>query len=229
MKTVLVTGANKGIGYEICRQLLQHDFHVFLTARDKEKGEAATRLLKNNDGQVTFLEMDVSSRESVVNAFNLLKKLTLSLDVLINNAGELFKQDKDILLGDEMLLLRNLQTNAVGPLLTAQVFSSLLKNGSRIINISSGGGSMHDEVGGWAPYYCISKTTLNAITRQLDFSCFIKGVLVNSMCPGWVKTDMGGEGANRTVMHGAETAVWLATAKNIPHGKFIRDKKVIPW
>lgn len=229
MKTVLVTGANRGIGLGICKHLAALDFRVFLTARNRVKGEAAVEELRENFKNVSFISLDVDSRDSIRDAYQVFRKEAGNLDVLINNAGVLSGKDVNVLSKDELLMARTLHTNAIAPLMVTSEFEPALMKGSRIINISSGGGSMDDEVGGWAPFYCISKTTLNAITRHLDFLLYPKGILVNSMCPGWVKTDMGGPGATRTISQGAETAVWLATAALIPHGKFIRDKKIIPW
>lgn len=229
MKNVLVTGANRGIGLEICRQLGRMGFHIWLTARNAQHGEAAAALLIKERISVSFIQMDVTDPSSVKEAAGIVTSKTSSLDVLINNAGILLSEDQDILTASLHLMEQTFKSNAIGPLLVVQEFESLLKKGSRIINISSGGGSMHGEPGGWSPVYCISKTMLNAITRQLDYAFKERGVSVNSINPGWVKTDMGGSGATRSVAQGAETAVWLATANEIPTGKFILDKQVIPW
>ncbi|HEY3249667.1 MAG TPA: SDR family NAD(P)-dependent oxidoreductase [Ignavibacteria bacterium] len=230
MKTVLITGANRGIGFETARQLGRLGFYIFLAARDDEKGKKAIDQLKKQNSDGMFVQIDVSNKESIQRAFEIVKNKTKKLDVLINNAGLSLKEDRNILNIDVKDINKLFSTNAIGPLLVIQIFNPLLKNGSRIINVSSGGGSMSDPVEGWSPVYCVTKSTLNSITRQIAFVMGYSNIAVNSVCPGWVKTDMGGRGASRPVEKGAESIVWLATEAPIKlTGKFIRDKKVIPW
>ena len=122
------------------------------------------------------------------------------------------------------------QTAAFGPLRVTKDFLPFIPSGGRVIMISSGGGSMTDEVGGWWPAYCVSKSLLNAITRHLAYELSEKNISVNAVCPGWVKTEMGGRGAPRSVERGAETITWLATEAPLKlTGKFFRDRKEIPW
>jgi NAD(P)-dependent dehydrogenase (short-subunit alcohol dehydrogenase family) len=170
----------------------------------------------------------VSVAASIASAADSLSKES-SLDVIINNAGWSDKADKNLLRDPETLLNEIISINSLGPLRVARAFLPLLNPEARIINISSGGGSMTDPVGGWSPAYCVSKSLLNAITRHLAHSLEGRRISVNAMCPGWVKTDMGGRSAPRGVERGAETAVWLATVKQIGTGNFYRDRKVIPW
>jgi NAD(P)-dependent dehydrogenase (short-subunit alcohol dehydrogenase family) len=223
-KIAIVTGANRGIGYEIAKQLAEKDFFVIVAARNEKKGMDAAKKIGGE-----FIPLDVSDEKSISAFANTVKKKFMHADVLINNAGILEKQDENILTANSSLINKTLFTNAIGPLLLSQQIVPLMKKGSRIINISSGGGSLTDEVGGWAPVYCSSKTLVNALTRQL--ACYLKAkeISVNAVCPGWVRTDMGGKNAPRSVEQGADTAVWLATEEKIPTGKFFEDRKEIPY
>ena len=228
-KTALVTGANKGIGFEVVRELARLGFRVFLGARNAEAGQAAAKKLKSA-GDVTFLQIDVSKPESIRAAAEDISRHTDRLDVLVNNAGVLLDEDKDALSVTPEIFETTIRTNTLGPWLVAQAFVPLLKKSAapRIVNVSSGGGQLEDGADGWAPAYCVSKTALNGVTAQL--AAALPKFAVNSVCPGWVRTDMGGENADRSVAEGAATIVWLAT--DAPHdltGKFVKDRKVIPW
>ena len=233
-KTVLVTGANKGIGYEVCRQLARGGARVFLGARDAGRGEAAVERLKaeNPAVNVEFLPLDVASTASIDQAVDALAARLRSLDVLINNAGVLDDRDGTILETDLALLRRTLETNALGPLYLTQKLVALLAaapDGGRIINVSSGLGQLHDMADQY-PAYSISKTTLNAITLQLADALKPRNIAVNTISPGWVRTEMGGEGANLSVEEGADTPVWLATeAPATLTGQFLRAREPIPW
>ena len=229
MKAILITGSNKGIGYESARQLLELGHHVVISGRDKIRVEQAASELRKPGGSVESLVMDVSDPSSIAKAaasFGLQKR---KLDVLINNAALLDKADKDLLRDPEQMLLESLNANSVGPLRVVRAFLPYLSSPGRIINVSSGGGSMTDPVEGWSPAYCVSKSLLNAITRHLANELDDMRVSVNAVCPGWVKTDMGGRSAPRSVERGAETIVWMATNKSITTGKFFRDRREIPW
>jgi NAD(P)-dependent dehydrogenase (short-subunit alcohol dehydrogenase family) len=228
-RIALVTGANKGIGFEIVRQLAQKSFRVFLGARDIKAGQAAAEQLQV-EGEVAFLEIDVSKIDSIQRAAAELSRATNHLDVLINNAGICLDEDNDILKVSEETFQRTLRTNTLGPLWAAQAFLPLLKKSSapRIINVSSSGGQLADGADGWAPAYCTSKTALNGVTSQL--AAALPKFAINSVCPGWVRTDMGGPGANRSVEEGASGIVWLATdTPQAETGKFWKDRKIIPW
>jgi len=229
MKTILITGSNKGIGYETARQLARLGHRVILSGRDKAKIHLAAASLEKEGGEIQLLEMDVSLPKSIQSAADLLGGQQLKLDVLINNAGVVHKSDRDLSKDSEDVLQATLTTNSLGPLWVVKAMLPLMVPGSRIINISSGGGSMTDPVGGWSPAYCVSKSLLNAITRHLAYELADLKIAVNAISPGWVKTDMGGKSAPRSLEHGAETLVWMATTNSIPTGMFFRDKKVIPW
>lgn len=227
-KVALITGANKGIGYEIANQLGQKGFHVVITARDEERGMNAARSLAKNGIEVAFLQMDVADSKSVINAARIFSDKYDRLDVLVNNAAILIESGSIISMSSK-ILEDTFRTNTFGPLLVIQNFLEFMTKGGRILNISSSAGSLSDMTN-YSPAYSISKTALNAITRQFASELSTRKISVNSVCPGWVRTDMGGMDASRSVEKGAETAVWLATeAPSSLTGKFIRDKKEISW
>lgn len=229
-QTVLITGANKGIGLETARQLARRSFHVILAGRKPDALDAALQQLRAGGASVSSVLIDVSREESIRTAAEELSRLGISLDVLINNAAVLLKTDQSLSTQSPDLLAETLQTNCYGALNMVRHFLPLMKSPGRIINLSSGGGSMTDPVGGWSPAYCVSKSLLNAMTRHLAYELAGRGIAVNAVCPGWVKTDMGGAGAVRSVEKGAETPVWLAAeAGQHLSGKFFRDKREIAW
>jgi NAD(P)-dependent dehydrogenase (short-subunit alcohol dehydrogenase family) len=223
----LITGANKGIGFEVARQLANKGLRVFIGARNEKAGRAAVRKIGATSA---FLKIDVSERVSVEKAAAELTKAVDHLDILVNNAGIIVDGDDAILKTTPEQFETTMRTNALGPLLLAQAFQPLLANSSapRIINVSSSGGQLQDGADGWSPIYCISKTALNGVTSQV--AAALPKFAVNSVCPGWVRTDMGGANATRSVEEGADGIVWLATeAPQHLTGKFLQDRKVIPW
>src|SRR5437764_2335891 len=230
MNTALVTGANKGIGREVARQLAAKGFHVFAGTRDRRAGRKAADEVGKQGGSATFLEIDVSDNSSVVAAADMFAKAADHLDVLVNNAGIIADGDDAILDISDDLLRKTLETNTLGALRVTRAFVPVLikSKAPRVINVSSGGGQLTGGADGWAPAYCISKTALNGVTSQLATA--LPKFAVNSVCPGWVRTEMGGQNATRSVEEGADTIVWLATdAPQELTGKFLRDRKVIPW
>src|SRR5438270_5367582 len=238
-RIALVTGANKGIGFEVARQLAREGFRVFVGARDAKAGEAAAEKLlaegarttkDKSDDEIAFLKIDISKPESIRAAAEEFSKQSDRLEVLINNAGILLDDDKDVMAVSRDTFENTLRTNTLGALLVSQAFVPSLKKSDapRIVNVSSGGGQLADGADGWAPAYCISKTALNGVTVQL--AAALPNFAVNSVCPGWVRTDMGGANASRSVAEGASGIVWLAAeAPQKETGKFWRDRKVIPW
>jgi NAD(P)-dependent dehydrogenase (short-subunit alcohol dehydrogenase family) len=228
-RVALVTGANKGIGFEVARQLARQGFRVFLGARKVKAGRDAVEK-QSGEGDVIFLEIDISNEKSIRAAAEEFSRQSDRLDVLVNNVGILLDEDKSALTITPDIFETTLRTNTLGPWLVAQAFTPLLKKSRepRIVNVSSGGGQLEDGADGWAPGYCVSKTALNGVTVQL--AAALPKCAVNSVCPGWVRTDMGGENATRSVGEGAATIVWLATdAPQDLSGKFVKDRKVIPW
>lgn len=228
-KVVLVTGANRGIGFEVVRQLASDGFEVILTARDMQKGISAQQHLKNENLHVDFVPMDILSSESIRQASSIIKENHGKLDALINNAAILMRQDRSLLKDDPEILNQTIEANAIAQLRVTQVFYSLIVPGGKVIMTSSNGGSMTDPVGGWSPAYCVSKTLLNAITRHLSFELMNRNISVNAYDPGWVNTDMGGPSAPGTILQGADTAVWLVNSENISTGKLYCARKEIPW
>lgn len=226
-KTALVTGANKGIGLEIARQLAQKGWKVFVGARDAAAGQTAA---KSMGGDAEFLELDVTDSGRLAEAARVLSGKADHLDVLVNNAGILLDRDDSVLALSPEIATKTFDTNTLGPLRVTQAFLSLLQKSQepRIINVSSGAGQLSGELQSWAPAYSISKTALNALTLQLVAA--LPGFAVNSVCPGWVRTSMGGSSAPRSVEEGADTIVWLAdeAPQNLT-GKILRDRQVIDW
>lgn len=227
---VVVTGGNRGIGFEICRQMAGRGAHVVLTARKAEAGEEAVRKLAAQKLTVQFHRLDVTGPQSIATLGDFLQRTYSRLDVLINNAGIISEQDANGLEVKLETVRATLETNTLAPLHLSQMLLPLLKRSSaaRIVNVSSGMGALADMGSGYAAYR-ISKAALNAVTGIL--AAELGGaVAVNSVCPGWVRTDMGGPNAERDVSRGADTAVWLALdAPQDLTGKFLRDRKVIPW
>ncbi len=228
-KLILVTGANKGIGFEIVRQLAARSYSVILTSRDEAKGMNALAQLKKQNLSVDYVQMDINSEESMRQAFNKVNASFGKLDVLINNAAILLKEDQSLLNNDVSILKQTIDSNAYAQLMVTKIFTPIISTGGRIIMTSSDGGSMSNSVGGWSPAYCVSKSFLNAITRHLAYELSGRNISVNAFDPGWVKTDMGGRSAPGSVEEGADTAVWLTTADRIGTGKFFRSRKEIEW
>lgn len=227
-KTAIVTGANRGIGFEVSRQLAKNGFIVIMGSRDTEKGKIAERQLIDEGLKVKFLQVDVSEQESVEQFTIEFKKDYDNLNVLVNNAG-IGVGNSGVIKGDIPEIKQIMGVNFYGPLrMSVSMLPFLKKNpDSRIINVSSGMGAINDLGTGYAGYR-LSKSALNAQTILMSNELRGK-VIVNAMCPGWVKTDMGGANAPRSVEQGADTIVWLATEPGITSGNFFRDKKVIPW
>jgi NAD(P)-dependent dehydrogenase (short-subunit alcohol dehydrogenase family) len=220
-RVALVSGANRGIGAEIARELAaDHGFLVYAGARNPDEVEAG-------DG-IEPIRLDVTDQATVDAARERIESEAGRLDALVNNAGihggPVGAADYDLDGAHEVL-----EVNTFGPWRLTQAFLPLLRgSGSpRIVNVSSGAGQLSDMNGGRAAYR-VSKAALNALTRTLASE--ERRVKVNTMCPGWVRTDMGGAAAPRSVEEGADTAVWLATLPDDgPTGGFFRDRKPIPW
>jgi NAD(P)-dependent dehydrogenase (short-subunit alcohol dehydrogenase family) len=234
-KIAVVTGGNRGIGFETCRQLARKGMSVVLAARDEARGRVAADRLRQEGLEVEFAPLDVSDDTSVGNFAHRVEKDCGRVDVLVNNAGIMIDEEDGrgggtpgVAQARIETLRRTMEVNVYGALRVTQALLPLMPKDARIVNVSSGMGQLSDMNGGW-PAYRISKTALNALTRILADELRGSGVRVNSICPGWVKTDMGGPGATRTPEEGADTIVWLATARDVPTGGFFKDRKPIPW
>lgn len=228
-KVILVTGSNKGIGFEIVRQLFRQGHDVILTSRNEKNGMEAVEKLKTENLSVHFIQLDITDEQSIRQAADQIKNKFGKLDVLINNAAILLKEDQSLLKSNLDHIQQTVQANAIAQLRVTRHFQSLIPKGGRIIFTSSEGGSMSEPVGGWSPAYCISKSLLNSITRHLAYELSSQKISVNAFDPGWVKTDMGGKSAPRSLEQGADTGVWLATTDIISTGKFYFNRKEIPW
>ena len=232
-RVAVVTGANRGIGFEICRQLAAANTCVVMTSRDEAKGHAAKEALLRADSDLRYHRLDVTSDDSVKDLVAYLEGEFGRVDVLVNNAGILFDDDRleaSVLDVSVERVRLTMEVNFFGPLRTCQALAPLLRKSTsgRIVNVSSGLGQLDGMVDGY-PAYGMSKTSLNALTRLTADALSKDGVLVNAMCPGLVATDMGGA-KGRPVEEGADTASWLALLPDDgPTGGFFRDRKVIPW
>jgi NAD(P)-dependent dehydrogenase (short-subunit alcohol dehydrogenase family) len=227
---IVVTGGNRGIGFEICRQLAGRGAQVVLTARQPEAGKQAVTRLAAQKLTAQFYPLNVTDPEGAAALRVFLERSFGRLDVLINNAGIYSKEDGPGLEVKLAIVRTTLETNTLAPLQLSQALAPLLRRSraGRIINLSSGMGALSSMEGDHAAYR-ISKAALNAVTGVL--AAELRGaVAVNSVCPGWVRTDMGGANAERDVSEGADTAVWLALdAPQDLTGAFVRDRQVIPW
>lgn len=229
-RIALVTGANRGIGLEVVRQLAGEGMTVLLGSRSLEKGETAARTLQSEGLDVVACQLDVTQTADTRQVAAQISRDYGQLDVLINNAGILYDTWQTAA-GAELAEVRfALETNALGPWQIVQGLLPLLKESQhgRIVNVSSGGGSLHGMSGG-TPAYSVSKAALNALTIMLSKNLEEDGILVNAVCPGWVATDMGGSGG-RPVEVGAASVVWAALLSDDgPTGGFFRDGKAISW
>jgi NAD(P)-dependent dehydrogenase (short-subunit alcohol dehydrogenase family) len=231
-RIAVVTGGNKGLGFEICRQLAAEGINVVLAARDRARGLRAVKTLQAQKLNVIFHPLDVTDDESVGALGAYIADTHSRCDILVNNAGiALRASGRSVLTTALQDFEVTLETNFYGPLRMCQALVPLMRKRryGRVVNLSSGMGQLEDMEDGWAAYR-VSKTALNALTRMVSSAAADDGVLVNSVCPGWVRTDMGGPSASRGVGKGAETAVWLATLPDDgPTGGFFRDREAIPW
>lgn len=235
-KIAIVTGANRGLGLEAVRQLAQRGITTILTCRDAAKGEAATQSLQQQGLTVIFHPLDVTKENSVSALQQWVQQQYGRVDILINNAGifpdtsgpnefvSAFKVSVEV-------LRLGMETNLYGAFRMCQAFIPMMqaRNYGRVVNVSSGMGQFEGMNGGY-PAYRTSKTALNTLTCLLADELKGSNVLINSMCPGWVRTDMGGANADRDVSEGADTMVWLATLSDgSKSGGFFRDRQEIAW
>jgi len=234
-RIALVTGANRGLGLEACRQLAQCGFHVLLTSRDRQLGKEATGTLCAEGLDVTHHLLDVTHPEQVATLYETVAERYGRLDALVNNAAVSLDPPESTVLDVPLeIMARTLETNGYGPLRTMRAFVPLMQaNGyGRIVNVSSIGGimSLMSLDRGRKAAYRVSKAVLNVVTRLAagavrDWNC-----KVNALCPGPFHTRMGGSRARQSPAEVAETVVWLATLpKSGPSGKFFKGKERLEW
>jgi NAD(P)-dependent dehydrogenase (short-subunit alcohol dehydrogenase family) len=224
---ILITGATRGIGFAAAIQLAARGAQVIIASRDATRAQSAAEKIGRN---TSWLSLDIDDPDSVNAAAASIAAQYGRLDVLANNSAVLLDHYEGLDQLKPETLAATLKTNVVGTLRISQAMKELLGKSSapRIINVSSGAGQLDGEPQSWAPAYCISKTALNMLTQQLTAAW--PDVMVNSMCPGWCRTEMGGDNAPRSAEEGADTLTWLAL--DAPHslrGIFIKDRQAIPW
>ena len=230
-RIAIVTGANRGLGKCLATELAKDKYHVFLGTRNRQGGLDLGQDLQEQGLEVTWIPLDVSDVSSVRNAYETVSQECDHIDILINNAGINIDECSTILNVEQETIFQTIQTNTLGPLLLSQLFAPLLSksNGGRIINVSSAAGQLSGMESRF-PAYSISKTALNAVTRQLASALSTQGIAVNSVCPGWCRTNMGGATAPKSVEEGVDTILWLAReAPQSWSGRFFRDREEIVW
>lgn len=231
-RVALVSGANRGLGFEVCRQLAQRDYQVILTSRDTANGLAAVQKLMDEGLPVLFQPLDVTEGASVAALGHFLEQEFGRLDVLVNNAGiYLRREDENITTVSIDTLERTLATNTFGALRASQMAIPMMRKNAygRLVNVSSNMGQL-SHIDSSSAAYRLSKAAMNVLTRMLADATRGTDILVNACSPGWVKTDMGGPGANRSLEQGADIIVWLATLPSGgPNGSFFQDRKRIEW
>jgi NAD(P)-dependent dehydrogenase (short-subunit alcohol dehydrogenase family) len=230
-RVALVTGANRGMGLETCRQLLARGLRVAMTGRDEAAVERAVRSLRGPAEDLIGVRMDVTRPDSIEAAHRAIVERLGHVDVLVNNAAVLLYEEGEVLSIPADAYRQTFQTNLLGVIEVCRAFvPSMAERGyGRVVNVSSGAGQLAG-MSTYAPAYSMSKAALNAFTRILAETYRGRGVLVNSVDPGWVRTDMGGPSAPRSVERGVKTTVWLAMLpRGGPTGGFFRDRKAIEW
>ena len=230
-KIAAVTGGNRGIGFQVCRDLAKKGLKVLLTARNSERGIESAKILQGEGLDITFFELDVSSADSIDTFVTLATEEFGRIDVLVNNAGIIPDARSSGLSVEIQELQVSLETNVYGIIqLSQKIIPLMIKNNyGRIINLSSGMGQFADMGSGYLAYR-ISKTAVNTITKVLANETDSYNIQINSVDPGWVKTEMGGAGASLSVEEGADTIVWLSIQPdNSPTGMFYKKREIISW
>lgn len=238
-RTALVTGASRGIGVEICRGLAARGYRVLLGARDTVRAAEVAGRLADTGASIEPLALDVSDARSIERACDYVRARFGHVDVLVNNAGILLADDSSADRVSFDCLESTLATNVRGPWRLIQRLAPAMQQRcyGRIVNLASSWGSltyMGDPTasfgGTQAPAYRVAKAALNVVTVQFARLLSEYNVLVNSACPGWVRTDMGTDAAPLSIVEGADTPIWLATLPDGgPSGAFFRARRVVPW
>ena len=227
-QNIVITGGNRGIGYGLLK-ILSDKHNVIITVRDNKKGQSTIAELGHSKNEINYVVMDVDNSDSVMRAADDIKQKFNNVDLLINNAGILIKEYQlPAIETSEDSILKTFNTNTLGVLRVCKSIIPLMVNGGRTINISSGMGQL-DEMDSGSTAYRISKTALNALTKILSNELLSMGIKVNTICPGWVKTDMGGENATLTIEESTTQIVAFALRDNFPNGQFLRHGEIIPW
>jgi NAD(P)-dependent dehydrogenase (short-subunit alcohol dehydrogenase family) len=230
-RVALVTGANRGLGFETSRQLLSRGLDVVLAGRDDRALDRAFRSLGRVEGRSMTVRMDVTDPASIASAQRAVSDRFGAVDILVNNAAVLVSENDDVLSIPSDAYRRTFETNVFGAIEVSRVLVPAMARAGygRVVNVSSGAGQLA-RMSDYAPAYSMSKTALNAFTRILAHTYRDSGVLVNAADPGWVRTDMGGPSAPRSPEEGADTIVWLATLPDDgPTGGFFHDRRPIEW
>ncbi len=228
MKNIFITGGNRGIGKGLVEQFSKNH-NVIFTARDTNQAQMIVDSLEHDNAD--YVIMDVGVNESVQNGVKNLKSKISSVDILINNAGILIpglKHKISAIDTDLDSMMETFNINTIGVLRVCKALTPFMRTNSRIINISSGMGQL-EGMGTGSLAYRLSKTALNAMTIVLSQELMEKKIKVNSICPGWVKTDMGGHDASLTIQESTENIMKFALDDNFPSGKFLRNGEVLPW
>ncbi len=225
-QNIFITGGNRGIGLGLLKGLSASN-NVIFSVRDIDKGEKTLEEIKNLHAD--YVVMDVDDTNSIEVAVGELKNKLSKVDILFNNAGILLKEyDVDAVDTPETSILKTFNTNTLGVLRVCRSVIPLMKNGGRIINVSSGMGQLEDMESGSIAYR-LSKTALNALSKVMSNELSSRNIKVNAICPGWVQTDMGGSSANLTVEESTDRIIKFALEDSFPNGKFLQHGEIIPW
>jgi NAD(P)-dependent dehydrogenase (short-subunit alcohol dehydrogenase family) len=237
----LITGGSRGLGYETARQMGRLGYRLFLASRTQSRLDAAAQTLRAEGCLVNAHAFDIQDADSIQSLVDAVKGNDASIDVLINCAGVMFEAGDgkgvqseigsiaSVLRSPEKNVTDTIAINMIGTWSVTRALAPYLARGARIVNVSSSMASLGEMGPGYYGYRA-SKAGINVFTRTLAYEMRPRGILVNSVCPGWVKTNMGGPGAKRDVAEGAAGIVWAATLPpDGPTGGFFRDGKAIPW
>ena len=227
-----ITGGNRGLGFETARQLGRRGYFIVAGAPTLEKSQDTVRRLESEGFNATAVALDVTKVKDVEAVADLINREFRQFDILVNNAGVMPDREsgaKGVLESSEACLMEALETNLIGAFRVTRLLAPYLRSGGRIVNLSSRMGQLSDMGPGY-PAYRISKAAMNGLTRTLAAELNNRHILVNSVCPGWARTDMGGVGAMKTVEEGADTIVWAATLPpDGPTGKFFGEREEMQW